>query len=178
MNKHTLSISTTESNFRNKIVLDTLDLFDYTEVTLDLTGVYSEIFPNYVSIDWGDKSAVEEPDIEIFRDYKTQSIFPELTGTIKPKFLDTPYRHKYEPSTFALNKSVIFKINIGYITGETTQLSAPINIRTESYYETVGDMDLIGVDLINKQNNISRFTMVTKNEDYIVQLDNKSYKGD
>ena len=95
MNKHTLSISTTESNFANKIVLDTLDLFDYTEVTLDLTGVYSEIFPNYVSIDWGDKSPVEEPDIEIFRDYKTQSIFPELTGAIKPKFLDTPIRHKY-----------------------------------------------------------------------------------
>jgi len=178
MNTHTLSLSTTEHTFNTEILLRTLDLFDYTEVTLDLTGIYSEVFPNYISIDWGDKSPIEEPDIEIFRDYKTQSIFPELTGAIKPKFLDTPYRHKYAPSTYALNKSVIFKINIGYITGVTTQLSAPINIRTESYYETVGDMDLIGVDLINTENSSSRFTMVTKNEDYIVQLDNKSYKGD
>ena len=38
------------------------------------------------------------------------------------------------------------------------------------------DMNIIGVDLINTENNSSRFTFVTKNEDYTVQLDNKSYK--
>jgi|TARA_R110001583_G_scaffold46172_6_gene145114 hypothetical protein len=178
MNTFTLSISTVASQINSKILQTSRDLFDATEVTLDLTGVYCELFPNYISIDWGDGTAVLEPDIEVFRDYKTQSIFPELTGVIKPKFLDTPYKHTYYPSDYALNKSIIFKINVGYITGETTQLSAPFNIRTESYYETVGDMDLIGLDLIDTENNSSRFTFVTKQGDYIVQLDNKSYKGD
>ena len=184
MNTYTLSISTVASQLvpvyfpQAEIVLPTIDLFDATEVTLDLTGVYSEVFPNYISIDWGDGTPVYEPDIKIFRDYKTDSIFPELTGAIKPMFLDTPYKHNYYPSDYALNKSVIFKINIGYITGETTQLSAPLNIRTESYYQTVGDMDIIGLDLINTENNSSRFTFITKEGDYTVQLDNKSYKGD
>ena len=183
MNTYTLSISTVASQLvpvyfpQAAIVLPTIDLFDATEVTLDLTGVYSEVFPNYISIDWGDGTPVYEPDIKIFRDYKTESIFPELTGAIKPMFLDIPYKHKYYPSDYALNKSVIFKINIGYITGETTQLSAPLNIRTESYYQTVGDMDIIGLDLINTENNSSRFTFVTKEGDYTVQLDNKSHKG-
>lgn len=126
----------------------------------------------------GDGTPVYEPDIIIYRNYKKDSIFPELTGIIKPMFLDTAYKHNYYPSDYALNKAVIFKMNIGYITGETTQLSAPLNIRTESYYETVGDMDIIGLDLINTENNSSRFTFVTKEEDYTVQLDNKSYKGD
>ena len=178
MNTYTLSISTTESQITKEIIQPTIDLIDATELTLDLTGVYSEIFPNYVSIDWGDGTPVFEPDIVIFRNYKKDSIFPELTGTIKPKFLDTAYKHNYYPSDYALNKAVIFKINIGYVTGVTTQLSAPLNIRTESYYETVGDMDIIGLDLINIENNSSRFTFVTKEGDYTVQLDNKSYKGD
>tara|TARA_R100001129_G_scaffold161346_2_gene126235 strand:+ start:361 stop:900 length:540 start_codon:yes stop_codon:yes gene_type:complete len=179
MKTYTLSLSTVESQIDSEIVISpVIDLFDATEVTLDLSGIYSDIFPNYISVDWGDKSPVFEPDIQIYRDYKNDSIFPELTGAIKPMFLDTPYKHNYYPSDYALNKSIVFKINIGYITGETTQLSAPINIRTESYYETVGDMDVLGVDLINTQNNSSRFTFVTKNEDYIVQLDNKTYKGD
>ena len=92
--------------------------------------------------------------------------------------IDTPYIHKYYPSDYALSKSVVLKINIGYITGETTQLSTPLNIRTESYYETVGDMDIIEIDLIKAETNSSRFTFITKEGDYTVQLDNKSYKGD
>lgn len=176
MNTYNLVLSTTRVDQIR--VQPTVDLFDATEVTLDLSGIYSEVFPNYISIDWGDESPVFEPDIQIYRDYKNDSIFPELTGGIKPMFLDFPYKHSYYPSNYALNKSVIFKINIGYITGETTQLSAPLNIRTEGYYEAVGDMDIIGIDLINTENNSSRFTFITKEEDYIVQLDNKSYKGD
>ncbi len=176
MKTYTLSISTTETQINSQILNSTIDLFDATEVSLDLSGVFSRLFPNYISIDWGDKSPVFEPDIQIYRDYKNDSIFPELTGAIKPMFLDTPYKHKFYPSDYALNKSIVIKINIGYVTGETTQLSAPLNIRTESYYESVGDMNIIGVDLINTQNNSSRFTFVTKNEDYTVQLDNKSYK--
>ena len=176
MNTHTLDIGTDKDQIDQEIVLDTIHLYNVSEVTLDISDIYSEIFPNYVSIDWGDKSPVEEPDIEIFRDYKTQSIFPELTGTIKPKFLDTPYRHKYEPSTFALNKSVIFKINIGYITGETTKISATIVTNSESYYQSVEDMEIVGLDLMNDENNTSRVSLLTQKGNYIVHLDNKSYK--
>ena len=176
MKTYTLSISTVNTEINSQILNPTIDLFDATEVTLDFSGVYSQLFPNFVSIDWGDGSSVFEPDIQIYRDYKTDSIFPELTGAIKPMFLDTPYTHKYYPSNYALSKSVVLKINIGYITGETTQLSTPLNIRTESYYETVGDMDIIGMDLINTESNSSRFTFITKEGDYTVQLDNKSYK--
>jgi hypothetical protein len=37
-------------------------------------------------------------------------------------------------------------------------------------------MNIIGVDLLDTETNSSRFTFVTKKEDYTVQLDNKSYK--
>tara|TARA_R100001244_G_scaffold75043_1_gene59825 strand:- start:455 stop:670 length:216 start_codon:yes stop_codon:yes gene_type:complete len=67
-------------------------------------------------------------------------------------------------------------MNIGYVTGDTTQLSAPIVVNSESYYESIGDMEIIGIDLLNDGNNTSRFSFVTETNNYVVQLDNKSYK--
>ena len=178
MNTHTLSISTNESEINSKIILNTIELFDATSFTLNMLNVYSNRFPNYVGIDWGDNTAVLEPDITIHRDYRTESIYPEIRNGACPVFLSNTYTHNYFPSKYALKKSLIFKLNIGYITGQTTQLSAPINVRTNSYYESVDDLDLIGLDLLDTTNNSSRFTFLTKKDNYIVQMDNKSYKGD
>ena len=78
MNTYTLDIGTDKDQIDQEIVLDTIHLYNVTEVTLDISDIYSEIFPNYVSIDWGDKSELLEPDLTIYRDYKTQSIYPEI----------------------------------------------------------------------------------------------------
>ena len=178
MNTYTLSISTNKGQIDSKLILDPIELFDTTSFTLNILNIYSDIFPNYVGIDWGDNTAVLEPDIKIHRDYRTESIFPEIQQGGAPVFLVNTYTHNYLPSKYALKKSLIFKLNIGYITGETTQLSAPINVRTNSYYESVDDLELIGLDLLDTTNNSSRFTFLTKKDNYIVQMDNKSYKGD
>ena len=61
MNSYTLSISTTKSDINAEKILNQIDLFDLTEFTLDLTNVYTEIFPNYLSIDWGDGSELYSP---------------------------------------------------------------------------------------------------------------------
>jgi len=161
-----------------KIILDQIDLFDITNFGIDLVNVYSGIYPNYLSIDWGDGTAVEIPDITIYRDYKTESIIPEIINGAAPVYMVKEYKHVYYPSTYALNKSVMCKLNIGYITGETTQLSATINVRTNSYFEAVDDLEVIGLDLLDNKNNSSRFTFLTEKDSYILQMDNRSYKGD
>ena len=69
-------------------------------------------------------------------------------------------------------------MNVGYITGETLQLSAPIVVNSQSYYENIDDMNIIGLDLLNDKNNSSRISLLTKKNNYVVQLDNKSYKED
>ena len=176
MNTHTLSISSTKDDIDSIVTLDQIELFDFTEVTLDISNIYTEIFPTYVSINWGDGSEVLNPDIKIYRDYRTESIFPEIQKGVTPVTFSNNYKHKYYPSSFALKKSLIFKMNIGYVTGETLRLSVPIIINSQSYYENVDDIDIVGVDLLNDVNNSSRITFLTKNNNYLVQLDNKSYK--
>ena len=174
MNTYTLILSSTTST--QQVSAGTVDLFNATEVTLQLKDVYSDVFPNYIGIDWGDGSAIYEPDIKIYRDYRTESIFPEVQKGVTPVTFSNNYKHKYYPSTYALKKSLTFKMNIGYVTGGTLRLSIPIVVNSQSYYENVDDIDIIGVDLLNDVNNSSRITLLTKNNNYLVQLDNKSYK--
>jgi len=78
MNTFTLSISSTKEDIDSELTLNQIDLFDFTEVTLDISNIYTEIFPTYVSINWGDGSEVLNPDIKIYRDYRNESIFPEI----------------------------------------------------------------------------------------------------
>ena len=176
MNTFTLSISSTKEDIDSKVTLDQIDLFDFTEVTLDISNIYTEIFPTYVSINWGDGSEVFNPDIKIYRDYRNESIFPEIQKGVTPVTFSDNYKHKYYPSSYALKKALTFKMNVGYVTGETLRLNVPIVVNSQSYYENVDDIDIIGVDLLNDSNNTSRVTFLTKKNNYVVQLDNKSFK--
>ena len=176
MNTYNFNISTFSTS--DSRVYEAINLFDVTSFNLNLVDVYTRTFPNYVAIDWGDNTPILEPDVSVFRDYTKDSIYPEIINGVAPKYLSDVYNHIYEPSSYALNKSVVLKINIGYVTGETTTLSAPLNIRTEGYYQTIEDVEVVGLDLLNNKNNSSRFTLLTKKDDYIVQLDNESYKED
>ena len=84
MNTHTLILSSTTST--QQVSAGTVDLFNTTRVTLQLKDVYSDVFPNYIGIDWGDGSAIYEPDIKIYRDYRTDSIYPEIENGASPAF--------------------------------------------------------------------------------------------
>jgi len=176
MNTYTYSISTTNTGIAE--VYQPVDLFDVTKFTLNIVDIYTKTFPNYVGIDWGDGTAVLEPDVSVFRDYTKDSIYPEVNKGVAPKYITDNYHHIYEPSDYALNKSIVLKVNIGYVTGATTQLSTPINVRTDGYYQSVEDIELVGIDLLNNKYNSSRFTFLTKKDDFLVQMDNKTYKED
>ena len=178
MNTYTLSISSIKSETNSEKTLNQIDLFDMTKVTLDISNIYTELFPSYLSISWGDGTDPIQPDLRVFRDYRTESIFPELTKGVTPVTFSNDYTHIYYPSSYALKKSLTFKMNVGYVDGGTLRVTAPLIVNSQSYYEAVEDMDLVGVDLINDTNNTSRFSLLTKKHNHIVQFDNKSYKED
>ena len=84
MNTFNLSLSSTKADINSEKILNEINLFDFTEVTLDISNIYTEVFPTYVTIDWGDGSDVFNPDIKIYRDYRTESIFPEVEKGVTP----------------------------------------------------------------------------------------------
>ena len=91
MNTYTFSISTTTAS--ETTVYPVIDLFDITKFNLNLVDVFTDTFPNYLAIDWGDGTDVLEPDVSIFRDYTKDSIFPEINKGVAPKYLTDTYTH-------------------------------------------------------------------------------------
>ena len=170
MNSYTLSLSTTTAALTS--TGQNMNLFDVTELNLDIVNIYHQVFPYYVSIDWGDGSDLFEPEIRTFRDYRKDSIIDEITKGLAPVFLTTTYKHIYKPSATSLVKSIDLKIGIQYITGEITELNYPIKIRTEGFYENIGDLELVDVNLLDDVNYSSNFVFRSKVDNYIMELNN------
>jgi len=167
MNSFTLSLTSVNSS--STIPMPAVDLFDMTELSLDLSEVYSNIFPDYLAIEWGDGSSIEEPDITIYRNYKTESIFPEIKRGASPVFFNKPYKHIFYPSDTALKKEMTMRVNVGYIDGNTTKFTIPVNVRTEGYLDTIEDLDLLNVSLLDSEDNNSIFTYLTKKDNFVIQ---------
>lgn len=172
MNTYNISLSTTSTSLTS--TLDTIDLFDQSEVSVDLSNIFSEVFPYYVAIDWGDGSEVFEPEIKTFLTYRTESILDEITKGVSPPFLNTTYKHIYYPSSTSLVKSLTLKIGIQYTSGEITQFIIPLDIRTAGYYESVGDVKLEGVKILNNTNLDSTLQLRTEVDNYIVEMTNNT----
>ncbi len=172
MNSYNISLSTTSTSLTSNY--DTIDLFDQTEVSIDLSNIFSEVFPYYVAIDWGDESEVFEPEIKTFINYRTESILNEITKGVSPPFLNTVYKHIYYPSPSSLVKSLTLKVGIQYTTGEITQFNIPLDIRTEGYYESIRDIKLEGVKIINNVNLDTTLQLRTEIDNYIIETTNNT----
>tara|TARA_R110000803_G_scaffold18806_6_gene49921 strand:- start:11783 stop:12424 length:642 start_codon:yes stop_codon:yes gene_type:complete len=172
MNTYNISLSTTTTSLTSNY--DTIDLFDQTEVSIDISNIFSEVFPYYVVFDWGDGSEVLEPEIKTFINYRTESILNEITKGVSPPFLNTTYKHIYYPSPNSLIKSLTLKIGIQYTTGEITQFNIPLYIRTEGYYENIRDVKLEGVKIINNVNLDTTLQLRTEIDNYIIETTNNT----
>ena len=172
MNTYTLSPTTTTTSVTATEPI--IDLFDITEVTLDLSNIYTEVFPYYIGIAWGDDSQVFEPDLKTFLDYRTESIIDQITKGVLPPFLIRPYKHVYKPSSSSLVKKLTLQIGIQYITGDITQINVPVNIRTEGYYQNIGDLSIEGATIVNNTNFDTTLNLRTSIDNYIVETTNNS----
>jgi len=172
MNTYNISLSTDATSVTSNF--NTINLFDQTEVSIDLSNIFSEVFPYYIVIDWGDGSEIFEPEIKTFLTYRTDSIIEEITKGVSPPFLNTNYNHIYYPSPNSLVKSLTLKIGVQYTTGEITQFNIPIDIRTEGYYENIRDVKLEGVKIINNVNHDTTLQLRTEIDNYIVETTNNT----
>jgi len=77
MNTYTLSISSTKY-YKRETTLNQIDLFDTTKVTLDISNIYTELFPSYLSISWGDGTDPIHPILEFLETIELNLFFQNL----------------------------------------------------------------------------------------------------
>jgi hypothetical protein len=167
MNSKTIYISSNSSSTVE--TLDTIFIDDLTEVSLDLTGVYSGVIPIYLKLDWGDGD-IETYDNDIYQVITADNINIINNNTM----FTTLYTKKVYPSSTKLYKNIHVQVYVGYSNGESSTFLIPLSIRTNDFFGSIGDLKLINVNLLPHDENPKEYQLSTFVDNTIIELRNDS----
>jgi|TARA_R110002167_G_scaffold55962_8_gene159020 hypothetical protein len=173
MNTQTISLSSTSTT--DSQTLDTVEMFDTTKVALDISNIYSKTFPTAVDVSWGDGSENLDVDIVILKDYRVDSIIQEIVKGVKPSFLTKCYSHTYLAPSSTLKQTLCAQVNVTYATGDITTFHIPVVMTGEGYYQLIGDMEVVGVELLGDESNSVSMSLISKNSGHIMQMNNLEF---
>lgn len=167
MNFKSISLSSLSSNHIEQSLEYSLD--DVTNLSFDLSGVDESTMPTTLQISWGD-GIVDVHNNSFFKDYKTESIFPEILYGKFSKLLSKKYSHVYYPSQSCLYKKLTAQVQMDYIDGSTSLWLVPLKIRSYDYFESVYDLKLIDTKILPLTSNNKEFTFSTDSGGFLVQM--------
>lgn len=163
-NLNLTSLVSTQSSTYTEMLLQ-----DRSVLTVSLTGVSEEYFPLYLKINWGDGTE-EHIENEINKNYSTDDITLEVIEGKFSSILAYPHTHEYFPSPTSLYKTLTATFTIEYVNENMTVLTVPLKIRTDDYFESVGDVTLHNTNIFPTADNKKEHQFLTKNGGYLVEL--------
>lgn len=171
MNAYNISLSSSTTN--TVTYLNTVYLTDVTNLTIDLLGVYDKILTSRILIDWGDGSPIETYDRSFFKDYKTDSILPEVLYGKESVLLSNTYSHIVYSSDSTLQLLLTAQLTVVYTDNNQARFVIPISISSGSFYDTIYDISLIGTNLLPLSTNPVNFVFATEKDGYIIESTNR-----
>jgi hypothetical protein len=159
----TIFISLSSDNTQGVINLPETPLFDKSTIVLSLSGIPESKTPSNVSIDWGDG----DKDItfnDFFKDYKTDSIIPEILQGKITKLFTISFNHTYQPSPNTLYKSLTAKVSVTYPIDDVLHFNIPLKIRKNDFFEDFMDVDLTNTRFVEKFKREYSFSGKTDNQ--------------
>lgn len=162
MNTYNLELQSTTTSETQ--VLPTLQLTDFTKLSLDLSGINETILPAFLKIDWGDgNSQIFDNDLLRFGN-NTVNILK-----FSPLLTDT-YSKTYYPSSTSLYKSLTAQVLVNYINNDTVWIIIPIEIRTNDYFESIYDLNLINTNILPQESNTKEHQFITGSGGFLIEL--------
>jgi hypothetical protein len=163
MNTYTVTISSASSN-----VIETLpqiDLEDFTELSLNISNVYSKVIPIFIKIDWGDGVQILY-DNDVYTTTTADTINTSNYNTV----LNTIYSSKIYPSPTTLYKNLHAQLYISYSNGDYSWFKLPISVRTNDFFESIGDLKLVNVNILPVEGNPKEYQLSTFIDNTILEL--------
>lgn len=144
MNTYTLYISSSSSSQIQTLPL--LEMEDHSNLSINMETVYNEVIPLYLIINWGDgKEETFDNDV-----YGTKYDNQLSLINYNPIFT-TEHPHEYYPSATCLYKTMTIQILISYSDGHYSYFTQPIQIRTYDFYDSIGRMELLNVNILKNK---------------------------
>jgi hypothetical protein len=163
MNTHTTTIASSSTNIVT--TLPEISLDDFTELTLDLSEIYSEVIPIFLKIDWGEGDIViYDNDVYVEIDNTNVSIINYNT------VFNTRYTKKIYPSENTLYKNLHIQLYVKYSNGDYSWFKLPVSVRTYDFFEAIGDFKLVNVNILPVEGNPKEYQLTTFMNNTIVEL--------
>lgn len=162
MNKFEIVLESSSTAYQ--LTLDETLIDDHTEVSFNISNIYSNVLPLYLKIDWGDgNSEIHENDIYTLSKKDVNVL------TYNPIF-GKSYNHQYYPSDSSLYKCLTAQLLIHYSNGENNWFIIPFKIRTYDYFESIYDLDLYSTDIIPTYPQKIKYSFIENKNGYLVDM--------
>ena len=148
--------------------LDEVKLYDLTSVTFILSGISESQVPLYLRVNWGDGN-IETYENSFSKNYRVDSIIPEILYNKISSVLSNEISHIYYPSTSARYKLLSAEVNIEYINGDICSLIQPLKIITADYFESIGDMKHISTNILQLSGNNKQFMFSVEKGGFLIE---------
>jgi hypothetical protein len=145
-----------------------------TYVLSDIVETNSEAL--YLDINWGDGTPIERYTRPIFVDYKTSNIIDEIVYNKPLSSILNSKNHTYYNNSNSFNISVIMQMLITYKDNSILKIEHPIQIFQASYYDEIGDLDILSAQIMPLSTNNTFINLESKlgKYTYVVALDTYS----
>lgn len=135
-----------------------------TTVTFVLTGINEETDDVlFLEIDWGDGTSKEYYQKDLIFNYKEESIFNEILYGKIGGSIATFYDHIYFNNTSNYNIALSSQFLFTFSSGATLLITQPISIFKNSYYDEIGDLNLLSTQVTPTSSNFTFVNFEGKN---------------
>lgn len=166
MNTATIVFNSTTTAF--SATYDEVKLYDYTTVTFILSGISEILYPTRLKINWGD-GTIDHFYNKFVKDYKVDSIIPEILYNKTSTITLTPVSHLYYPSKTARYKKLSAEVYFEYFNGDVCSIVQPLNIITSDYFESIGDLKHIHTNILPLSSNNKQFIFSTEKGGFLIE---------
>lgn len=172
----TISVNVSSFTSGDTVTLSSIDIKSKTNITYTLNNIVeSDSEALFLDIDWGDGSPIERYTRPALVDYKTANILDEIVYNKPLGSILTPKSHLFYNNTSFFNSSIVMQMLIIYKDNSSLKINHPINIYQPSYYDEVGDLDILSAQImplstnntfINLEGKMSKYTYVAALDTY------------
>jgi hypothetical protein len=135
-----------------------------SSVTFVLTGINEELNSAlFLEIEWGDGSAREYYQKDLIFDYREESIFNEILYGKVGGSICTFYTHEYYNNLSSYNVALSTQFLFTFSNGATLHIIQPIGVFKNSYYDEIGDINILSTQITPTTGNYTFINFESKN---------------
>lgn len=176
----TITVNVSSFTSGDTVTLSGIDIKSKTNINYILSNIVeSDSEALYLDIDWGDGSPIERYTKSVFLDYKTSNIIDEILYNKPLGSILTSKSHIFYNNTSYFNSSILMQMLIIYKNNHTLKIEQPINIFQASYYDEVGDLDILSAQImpVSANNTFINLEGKLSKQTYIAALDTYNRYG-